>query len=73
MWYDVFDAVFFITVSSMVVGVIGLSIKYCLKSKCEHCNIMYGCIKIDRKVELETNDVNPSQSQTDLAESSMVV
>jgi hypothetical protein len=63
MIYDTFDSAFFITVISMIIGIVGLSIKYCLKSKCEHCNICFGLIKIDRRVELEENELNETNEE----------
>ena len=50
---DTYDAVFFISIGSMFIGFLGLLIKYCLKSKCEHFSLCYGLINIDRRVDLE--------------------
>ena len=55
-WIETYDAVFFISIGSMVIGLIGLIIKYCLKSKCEHFSICYGIIKIDRRVDIEAQE-----------------
>ena len=51
--WEIFDGVFWITIATIVVGSFGLSVKYCLKSKCEHLDLCCGCIKIDRRVDLE--------------------
>lgn len=51
--WDNFDSMFWITLATIVVGSFGLSVKYCLKSKCEHLNLCCGLIKIDRRVDLE--------------------
>jgi hypothetical protein len=51
---DTFNAAFFITVGSLVIGFLTLAIKYCLKSKCQDFNCLWGMIKIIRNVQLET-------------------
>lgn len=55
-WIDTFDGIFFLSVASLLVGVCGLSIKYCLKSKCEHFALCCGLISIDRRVDLEVEE-----------------
>jgi len=52
-WTDTYDGIFFLSLASLLVGVCGLSIKYCLKSKCEHFALCCGLIAIDRRVDLE--------------------
>ena len=47
------DAFFVTTLTTMILGFSGLALRYCLKSKCEHCTFCWGCLKIDRLVELE--------------------
>ena len=42
---------FWITLSGLVIGFLGLSIRMCLKSKCDTVDCC--CIKIHRAVELE--------------------
>lgn len=54
--YDIFDAVFFISLAGIVVGLLSLVIKVCLKSKCEHFTCCYGCFTIDRRVDLEVQE-----------------
>ena len=51
-----YDAVFFISVGTMITGLIAIMIKYCLKSKCEHFSLCFGLIKIDRRVDLEVQE-----------------
>jgi hypothetical protein len=48
-----FNSVFWISTISLILGSIGLSIKYCLKSKCNKINLCFGLIKIDRDIEAE--------------------
>jgi len=55
-FYTTFGEAFFISVGTMIVGLIGLSIKYCLKSKCEHFALCCGLITIDRRVDLEVEE-----------------
>ena len=52
-WIDTFDAVFFVTISTLVCGSFGLVIRYCLKSKCDEINFCFGFIKIHRDVKAE--------------------
>ena len=55
-WINTFDGVFFISLATILVGVFGMSIKYCLKSKCEHFSLCCGLLKIDRRVDLEVQE-----------------
>jgi hypothetical protein len=43
---------FWITLSGLIIGFLGLSIRMCLKSKCDEVNLCY-CIQIHRAVEVE--------------------
>ena len=52
-WTSVYDGIFFLSLASLLVGLCGVSIKYCLKSKCEHLALCCGLIVIDRRVDLE--------------------
>jgi hypothetical protein len=47
------DGVFFISIGTLLTTFLGLAIKYCLKSKCEHLNLCCGLIQINRRVDLE--------------------
>lgn len=51
IWIDTFDDTFFITITGILVGVLGLSIRFCYRSKCYR--IECGCIKIYRDTEDE--------------------
>ena len=55
-WIDTYDAVFFISLATILVGAFGVSVKYCLKSKCEHLNLCCGLLVIDRRVDLEVQE-----------------
>jgi len=52
-WIDTFDAVFWITISTLVCGSFGLVVRYCLKSKCDNINLCCGLINIHRDVKAE--------------------
>ena len=54
--WDTFDAVFFVTISTLLFGCFGVLIKYCLKSKCDNINLCFGMITVHRNVELETEE-----------------
>jgi hypothetical protein len=44
---------FYITVLSILVGMVGLCVKYCLKSKCNDVSVCCGMIQISRDVGAE--------------------
>jgi len=54
--YEGLDGVFFLTLGTMVFGFLGLSVRYCLKSKCDDCSICFGMIKIHRNVKVELQE-----------------
>jgi hypothetical protein len=54
-WTTTFDAVFFISAGTLLTGFLGMALKLCLKSKCEHFSCCFGAFSIDRRVDLETN------------------
>jgi hypothetical protein len=53
-----FSESFYISVLSIMVGMIGLCVKYCLKSKCNDVSVCCGMIQISRDVnaEIETEE-----------------
>jgi hypothetical protein len=55
-WTDQYNAVFFISIATITTGLIGLSIKYCLKSKCEKFSLCFGLFEIKRRVDLEVQE-----------------
>jgi hypothetical protein len=50
------NAVFWLSLSSIVIGGIGLTLKFCLKSKCQKFKCCFGLVSIDRNVELEVRE-----------------
>jgi hypothetical protein len=55
-WIETYDAVFFISLATILVGAFGVSAKYCLRSKCEHFSCCWGLFTIDRRVDLEVQE-----------------
>lgn len=55
-WYTEFNAVFWITISTLVCGSVGLVVRFCLKSKCEDVNLCYGLLHVKRDVKLEVEE-----------------
>ena len=55
-WTQEYSGVFFISLATILVGALGVSAKYCLKSKCEHFSLCCGLMKVDRRVDLETQE-----------------
>jgi len=60
-WIDTYDAVFFVTISTLICGSFGLVVRYCLKSKCDEVNLCFGLIKVHRdiksEIELEEKEI----------------
>jgi hypothetical protein len=56
VWYNTFDSIFFMSLSTLIIGFFGLSIKFCLKSRCENLNLCCGLIHIHRRVDLELQE-----------------
>lgn len=65
--WNIFDDAFWLTLSGILVGICGLSIRLCYRSKCKtiHC----GCIHIERDIEneekLDELDVQRHQTKSD--------
>ena len=55
-WIDTFNAVFWITISTLICGSFGLVVRYCLKSKCEDVNLCYGLVHVKRDVKLAVEE-----------------
>lgn len=70
-WIETYDATFFITITTIITGFLGLTIRFCLKSKCEDISICFGLLNIKRRVDLETdiemnNDNVNNEKKSDL-------
>ena len=55
-WTSEYDSVFFISIGTLLVGAVGVALKVCVKSRCEHVSFCFGAIKIDRRVDLEAQE-----------------
>lgn len=55
-WTSEYDSVFFISIGTLIVGMIGVALKVCVKSRCEHVSFCCGAVKIDRRVDLEAQE-----------------
>lgn len=55
-WINQYDSTFFITLATLLVGAFGLSVKYCLRSRCENINVCYGLLSVHRNVDLESRE-----------------
>ena len=48
-----FDGVFWLSFSGVIVGIIGVMMKMCFKSKCKNLEICWGCLHLERDVLTE--------------------
>lgn len=55
-WIETFDGIFWISLATLLTGSVGMGIKFCLKSKCEHFSCCFGVVTIDRRVDLEVEE-----------------
>lgn len=55
-WYQTFDSVFWLSISTCVFGFLAVVVKTALKSKCDQSDFCWGLVKIHRRVELEKDD-----------------
>ena len=55
---NIFDDTFWLTLAGIIVGVLGVLIRYCFLSKCDNVSICFGILKIHRAVELELPNVD---------------
>ena len=56
MWIDTFDAVFFISVATILAGLAKYSFDKCLQSKCENFSFCFGLFSVHRRVDLEVQE-----------------
>ena len=56
MWWETYDGVFFLGISTLLFGCLSLVIKTAYKSKCKNCSICFGMIKIERDTEGEIKE-----------------
>lgn len=56
--WNTFDDTFWLTLAGIIVGLLGVLIRFCFLSKCENVSICCDFIKIHRAVELELPNVD---------------
>jgi hypothetical protein len=52
-WINTYDAVFFVTIGTLLFGCFGVLIKYCLKSRCDNVSLCFGFVTVHRDVKTE--------------------
>jgi hypothetical protein len=59
MWYDTFNAVFFLSSASILCGGLGVLLTYCFKSKCSEFSICgkNGFIYVKRDTDAENEEI----------------
>ena len=57
-WYSTFDAVFFLSVGTVLCGGLGVLLSFCFKSKCAEFALCsgHGCIYLRRDVDAENEE-----------------
>jgi hypothetical protein len=69
-----FDGVFFITITTLITGFLGIAIKYCLKSKCEKCDICWGLLTIIRRVDIESQiEINQNNNEVETKKDDLTI
>ena len=53
MWYYIFNDIFWLSVTPMVLGAGALCIRYAYRSKCSNVRVCWGLLEIQRDVEQE--------------------
>ena len=51
-----FGSTFWISMVGLIIGFLGVVIKFCLKSKCKTCSLCFGLIKIERDIDAENKE-----------------
>lgn len=63
-WYEIYDSVFFLTLGTMIIGVVGLIVRYSYRSRCTRIKCL--CMEIERdvakEVEADLQTREPSMS-----------
>ena len=57
-WYVTFNAVFFLSLGTIVCGGVGVLLSFCFKSKCSECGLCNreGCTYLKRDVQAENEE-----------------
>ena len=54
-FYDEFNATFWLSLATMILGSFGICLRYAYMSKCGHIRLCGGMIDIERNIEIESN------------------
>lgn len=62
-WYQTYDSAFFLAIGTMLMGVLGLLIRYSYRSRCTHVKCC--CLEIERDIakEIESDEHVPSSEK----------
>jgi hypothetical protein len=55
-WTDTFDAVFFISIATLIIGLAKHTMDKCHASKCENFSLCWNLIQVKRRVDLEVQE-----------------
>lgn len=55
-WYSIFNDVFWLSITPVVLGFLALCVRYAYRSKCTHVRLCCGCLEIEREVAQELDD-----------------
>lgn len=69
-WTEIYDATFFLACGSILAGSFALSVKYCLKSKCQTFSLFWGLVKVERDIKAE-KEIELKQMEEGLDESAI--
>ena len=61
---QIFNSVFWLSISTMFLTSFSVLLKYCLKSKCDKIDLCCGLIKVHRAVEIEDIEIGQSTPPT---------
>ena len=61
---QIFNSVFWLSISTMILTSVSVLLKYCLKSKCDKIDLCCGLIKVHRAVEIEDIELQSPPTPT---------
>jgi hypothetical protein len=60
MWYNTFDSAFFLTMSGIIAGIVGVLVNACIKSRCRQVKCLG--MECDRDTEEEGKEAMAQQN-----------
>ena len=66
-FYDEFNATFWLSLATMVLGSFAICLRYAYQSKCDDITLCYGLIRVHRNVEaeIEVDENHTAQNAAD--------